>query len=395
MKKKLLAMVLCICTAFSIAACGDDETANEKTEAKLTLGEYKGIKVDATLEDVSEDDIQSYLDSVLESKATEEEVTGVTLAKDDIAKLDYTCTIDGKEYKTQKGAKIQLNDKGFDVDGFTDSVVGKKTGEEYEVKLTLAKDFQDTTVAGKEATFKVTVQAKINTIIPEFTDEFVAKHFDYVNLKTKDDLLKYLERDLRINQIYGDVWEKVVMETAKVESYDSEDLKAMTTEYSEYQAYNIYMYTGMELAAYLQKIGKTAEEFNKEMEDSAKAYLKQEMVINAIAEAEGIVVTDEMYQKEMLKFAKSYGYDTVEEFEKAYESSMKKEDFEFTVLTYVVEEIVCESVEFVEGYGVRTEKETEKESTTGETTTGETTTGEKESSSEQDSTQETTTAATK
>lgn len=381
MKKKLLAMALCICTAFSVAACGDDETTNQKTESKMTLGEYKGIKVDATLQDVSEDDIQAYLDSVLESKATEEEVKDVTFAKDDVAKLDYVWTIDGKEYKTQTGAKIALNDSGFGVSGFTDSVIGKKTGDVYEVTLKLASDFQDTEVAGKDAVFKITLQAKINTIIPEFTDEFVAKNFDYVNLSTKDDLLEYLERDLRINQIYGDIWENVVMESSKVESYDSEELAAMTKEYSDYQEYNIYMYTGYDLDTYLTAIGKTKDQFNKEMEDAAKQYMKQEMVVRAIAEKEGITVTDEVYQKEMLKFAKSYGYDTVEEFEKAYESSMKKEDFEFTVLTYIIEELVCESVEFVEGYGVRTKKDSEEESSTGEATTENTTTQETTSAS--------------
>ena len=128
------------------------------------------------------------------------------------------------------------------------------------------------------------------------------------------------------------------------------------------------------------------------MEEAAKAYLKQEMVVKAIAEKENLVITDEIYQEEMLQFAKSYGYDTVEEFEKAYESSMTKEDFEFTVMTYLVEEIVCESVEFVEGYGLRTEEETSGETSTGETTTGEATTGDEETTGNDPATAETTAA---
>ncbi len=385
MRKKLLAMALCICTAFSVVACsGDDE--NAKTEAKLTLGEYKGIKVDATLKEVSDEDIQGYLDSVLESKRVEVTEDAV-FAKDDIAKLDYTCTIDGKEYKTQTGAKISLNDKGFDVEGFTDKLIGKKAGEVVEFTITLPKDFGDEEVAGKEAAFKVTLKAKM--VVPEFTDEFVAKNFDYLKITTKEGFLEYLERDLRINQIYGDIWEKVVLETAKVESYDSDDLSDMTKEYTNSQEYYIYQYTGYEIDDYLKAVGKTKEEFTAEMEEQAKLFLKREMVVKAIAEKENIVITDEIYQEEMLQFAKSYGYDTVAEFEKAYESSMKKEDFEFTVLTYLVEEMVCESVEFVEGYGVRTEEESasgEKETSTGEATTGET-------SKEETTAEETTSAA--
>ena len=389
MKKKLLAIALCLCTAFSVAACSGEETQGEnetetqeqKTEAKLTLGEYKGIKVDASLKEVSEDDIQSYLDSVLESKSTEEEVTGVTFAADDIAKLDYTCTIDGEEYKSQTGAKITLNETGFDVDGFTDSIIGKSTGDEFEVTLKLADDFGDTDVAGKDATFKITLQAKINVILPEFTDEFVASNFDYLDISTTEEMLAYLERDLRINQVYGEIWSSVVLEEAVVESYDSDDLTAMTNEYAEYQEYMLYYYYGYSLDDYLTAYGLTKDDFLSSMEESAKSYLKSEMVVNAIAEAEGIVVTDEVYQKEMLQFAKSYGYETVEEFEEAY-SDMTKEDFEMTVLTYLVEEMVCESVEFVEGYGLRSEEET----------SGETESSTDETSSEESSSEETTAA---
>lgn len=95
------------------------------------------------------------------------------------------------------------------------------------------------------------------------------------------------------------------------------------------------------------------------------------MVINAIAEAEGIEITDEVYQDKMMEIANAYGFATVSELEEYYAESMTKEDFEYTVRTYLVQEFVCENVEFVEGYGLRSEQESEtssEDATEGEST---------------------------
>lgn len=394
MKKKLLALALCVCTAFSAVACSsndDNADANEteKTEGKLTLGEYKGIKVDASLKEVAEDDLQDYLDSVLEAHAVTEEITEGTVAQNDTIKFDCTITVDGSEYNTVTGEELLIEyeageaESGFPIGDLCAGIVGKNIGDEFELTLKYGDDYSDTTVAGKDAIFKVKVLAKLNTVVPEFTDEFVATNFDYLNLSTKQDLLDYLENDIVINQVYSDIWEYVILATATAESYDSEDLAAMTKEYAEYQEYYIYQLTGgYSLSDYLSAVGMTEDDFMAQMEEMAKVYLKQEMLVNAIAEAENIVVTDEVYAAEMLEFAKSYGYDTVEEFEEAYAESMTKEDFEFTVLTYLVQEFVCESVEFVEGQGLYSEAATE------ETSSEETSTEETSSESE------TTTAAT-
>lgn len=382
MKKKLLAVALCICTAFSVVACGGDD-AEKKTEGKVTLGEYKGIEVDASLKEVAEEDLQDYLDSVLASKAETEEIKEGVLAKDDVVKIDYTCYVDDKEYKAQTGANLTLNEEGFVVDGFVDGIIGKNVGEEFELKLKFADDFSDKTVAGKDTTFKVKLIAKINTVIPEFTDEFVSTNFGFLELSTKDDLLAYLENDIIMNQVLKDMW-AVVIDNATAESYDSDDLSTMTNEYADSQEYYIYQMTSgaYTLDAYLSAIGQSKDEFMDQMEEMAKVYLKEEMVVKAIAEAENIVITDEIYDAKMLEYAKLSGFETVEEFQEYYEG-MTKEDFEYTFLSYLVSEFVCNNVKYVEGYGLRNEEETSTEGATGETSTGEneSTTGEETTSS--------------
>ena len=372
MKKRLLAIALCALSVFSLAACDDKKDAKKRTYAELELGQYKGIEVDSSLKEVPEKDVEEYLQSVLDAHATTEEVKeGVVFAKDDAAKLSFKCTIDGKEYKSQEGVNVELTEDGFDIDGFVDSVIGKKPGDKYEVTLKIPKDFSDTTVAEKDAVFSVTLEAKINVIVPEFTDDFVAKNFEYLNLKNKEDMMAYLERDLWVVQIYNEIFQEIV-DNAKVKSYDSVDLEEATEEFAEQMEYYIYSMTGgYTLDQYLALTGQSEDDFMKEMENYAKDQLKAEMVYEAIAKAEGIEVTDEIFEQKKIEFSKTYGYDTVEEFWKEYTKSMTEEDFKFTVLTYLVQDAVCDAVVYVDGLGLRNEEESSS--------------GENESSSEKES----------
>ena len=374
MKKRLLSMALCALSVISLVACGGDKKKEEeRTYAKVELGQYKGIEVDATLQTVPQEDIDDYLDSVLESLATVNEVKeDVVFKKEDVAKLNYKCTIDGEEYQSKEGANVELTDDSFDIPGFVDSVIGKKPGEEYEVTLDIPSDYSDTTIQGKKATFNVTLVARMDTIIPEFTDELVAENFDYLGLSTKDEMLKYLTDDLRVVQIYNEIIEEV-MDNTKIVSYDSERLAEVKKEYAEYQEYYIYYMTGYDLDSYLALIGQTEDDFMKTIEEASKEYLKQEMVYKAIAEAEGIEVTEELIASKKLEYAKNYGYETVEEFWE--EAGMTEEDFALDILVYEVQDYICENVKFVEGLGLRnpeTESESGSESESegeGETTT--------------------------
>lgn len=390
MKKRILAIALGVLSVCSLVACGDDKKKeeNKRTYAEVELGQYKGIEVDSSLKEVPQEDIDAYLESVLNSLSTTEEVKeNVVFKKDDIVKLSYTCKIDGKEVESKEGFMIKVTDKGYELyssyssgilNGVTTvfNVTGKSAGEKYEItekvsdKYTAKKDY-----VGKDAVFTVTLEARVDTIVPEFTDELVAKNFDYLKLATKQDMLDYLKDDLYVVQIYNEIIE-VVMENAKIVSYDSERLAEVTKDYAEYQEYYIYYMTGYELDAYLKLIGQTEDDFMKSVEEASKEYLKQEMVYEAIAKAEGIEVTDEMIEAKKLEYAKNYGYDSVEEFWK--NAGMTEEEFALDILVYEVQDFLCENVEFVDGLGLRNPEEEsssgEKESTSGE---NETTTGEK------------------
>ena len=372
MKKKLLALALCACTVFTVAGCSKKEV---KHETKYELGQYKGIEVDSSLKTVDDKTVEDYLQSELKYHSTDEDVKEGVLAKNDRVKVTYKSTVDGKEYKSAEGYVFELKDKGFSVDGVVDAIIGKNVGEKLSLDLKLASDFSDKTVAGKDIHFDITIEAKVVTNVPEFTDEFVKEKYGYLGLTNKDEFLKFLEEDIYISQIYSEVWD-VVMENLKMESYDTDKLKDLTAELQEYEEYQIYITYGIDMATYLGYLGMDEDEYADLVEESAKEYMKQEVLVHAIAEKENLTITDELYETKLLEYAKAYGYDTVEDFQKDY-SDMTREDFEFTILSELVIKNVCESVVFVDGLGLRSEEETSSEAST-EKATDEATSGAEE-----------------
>ena len=133
---------------------------------------------------------------------------------------------------------------------------------------------------------------------------------------------------------------------------------------------------GIEMDAYLEYLGMDAEEFSKTVKESAKEYMKQEILVDAIAEKEGIEISDELYEAKIFEYAQAYGFETVDEFQ-SYYGDMTREDFEFTILSELVIEVICDNVVFVDGLGLRTEEETSSEAST-EQATDEASTGEEE-----------------
>ena len=380
MKKRLLAIALCVCTVFSVAGCDKDKKEGSKkevkTETKYELGQYKGIEVDSSLKTVDPKVLEESLQSELEYHAKDEEIKEGVLAKDDKAKVTYKSTVEDKEYSSATGKVITLNDKGFDIAGVVDQIIGKKVGDKLSFDITLPSDFSNKDMAGKVMHFELTIEAKVVTNVPEFTDEFVKENYDYFGVTTKDEFLKFLEEEIYISQIYSEVWD-VVMENLKMESYNSDELSDLITELKEYEEYTVYVTYGIDMATYLSYIGLTEDEFNEAVEKSAKEYMKQEILVNAIAKQENITVLDELYEEKIYEYARAYGFESVEKFQENY-GDMTREDFEFTILSELVIELICKNVVFVDGLGLRNEEESSSGATSTENTTGENATKEEE-----------------
>ena len=122
----------------------------------MTVGEYKGLKLDRITQSVTDDDVQAEIDYDLQAKGDEVKDGA---AEGDVATINFTGTIDGKEFEDGSADDYELTiGEGSMIDGFEDGIVGMKPGETKELDLTFPDDYYEESVAGKAVVFKVTLQ---------------------------------------------------------------------------------------------------------------------------------------------------------------------------------------------------------------------------------------------
>ncbi|MCD8119871.1 MAG: FKBP-type peptidyl-prolyl cis-trans isomerase [Lachnospiraceae bacterium] len=318
-------------------------------DGEVTLAEYIGLEVGASEVVVSEDDVQENIDACLEDYATYDTYTeGVTVQEDDIVNIDYVGSVDEGEFDggSYEGYDLQIGSGSF-IDGFEDGLIGAEVGTTVTVTATFYDGYGTTTLtetgeevdlSNREATFVVTINSLQRPTYPEYNDEFVTTYFSAYDLSTTEEFEDYIEEMLYYNLVLTAVWDEFV-EACEVVSYDEDEVNDLLDQTVEYYV-SYYAYYGYDFEELVSEYGYTLDEYAElYMLDSVKETVKEKMIIRAIAEAEGIEVTDEVYESEAELYRISYGYDTVEELEEAY----TKSEIEFSILYDLVTEFVAQN----------------------------------------------------
>lgn len=371
MKKKLLALGLCLgMVATAMSGCNKDadkekETAKKKTvaEMKIEKSDYFGLEVEESDATVTDAELEEYIKGDLKANAKTEEVKEGVLEKGMTAKLDYTGTVDGKEYASKKDLSLELKEGNFAIEGFIEGIIGKSVGDEFEMTLQFPKEYEDADYAGKDIVFKVKISAIINTIVPELTDDYVKEVYTYLGISTVDEYKAEYKKTIETNDIYKVVW-PMLLKNVEVVSYDSEELEAKTTEVAEQQELSLSQYN-MTLDSYLEAASMSKEDFMKQCEDTAKEELKYNMIRDYIAKTEGISISDEEYNEELKKTMVAYGMKTEEEFYKyfstyGYDEAFFRDNF----LMNKVVEYVCDNIVVVPDKEEETKESETKEAET-------------------------------
>ncbi len=282
-----------------LTADGKIEGVNVKD--MLTLADYANItvpaeKVAATAEEV-EGDINSALLSHREASTDET----LEIKDGDTVNIDYVGTIDGVEFEggNSNGAGYDLTiGSGSFIDDFEQQLIGHKPGESLTVEVTFPEGYRDDdTVAGKDASFAVTVNSI--TVTPEFTDEFVAKNFSEEGMSTAEEYRAFIE-----NRYYEQHLEEYladyIVENSTVRSYPSDYLKKLraVTKYNDESmlAYYNQMYSSMGMAAYENVWDMMGEDitdelsYEKDLRERTKEMAKTAMVYQAIFEDAGLTI---------------------------------------------------------------------------------------------------------
>jgi len=261
---------------------------------KATLGEYKGLEVGKERKEVPDEIVQTEVERVREGFARLEQVDRAG-AEGDSLLIDFEGFAGGSAFEGGAAEDYLLGlGSGQLIEGFEEQLVGAKAGEEREVEVTFPADYQAEQLAGKDAVFKVKVKEVREKVLPELDDDFAsdASEFDTleelradIREKVGAALSSRAEEDFRLAAI------DAAVEAASVEVPDN--LAAARAEERWERMERQLAGRGMDPNTFLQMQGKTREELITETKPDAEKELKREAVVTAIAEAEGIEVSEE------------------------------------------------------------------------------------------------------
>ena len=275
-------------------------------EKCVTLGDYKGVTVEKTIQTVTDEDVQNEIDNALANYPVEVDQAA---KEGDTVNIDYVGKIDGEEFDggSDQGADLKLGSGKF-IDGFEDGLIGAKKGETRTLNLTFPEDYtQD--LAGKAVEFTVTVNA-VKEPLSEPTDQWVADNIEgYDNIADYKAGIRSEQEESNEqtaeNQVRYAAWTQVI-DNCTINEYP-ETLVEVGKKLYEQQVETYAKYAGMELDAYIESSGLTQEEYQSNMEEYGKNVAAQALVCQAICDKEGFAIGDEDYQKALQDMLTEYG----------------------------------------------------------------------------------------
>lgn len=285
-------------------------TAEVVTKPEVTLGAYKDLEVSVEAsKEVTDEEVDAKLEN--ERRNLAELVVKEGAAENgDTVVIDFVGSVDGVEFDGGKGENHSLElGSGQFIPGFEDQLVGAKAGDEVEVKVTFPEDYQATDLAGKAAVFVTKVNEVKAKEVPALDDE-LAKDLDD-EVETLDELKAKYRKELEAAKeiAYDDAVEGAALDLA-VENAEIVELPAEMVEDEVHRAMNEFMGNmqrqGISPEMYFQITGTTQEDLHKQYEADADKRVKTNLVIEAVAAAEGFDATEEEIQKEINDLAAEY-----------------------------------------------------------------------------------------
>lgn len=285
-------------------------TAEVVTKPEVKLGAYKDLEVSVEVsKEVTDEDVDAKLEN--ERKNLAELVVKEGAAENgNTVVIDFVGSVDGVEFDGGKGENHSLElGSGQFIPGFEDQLVGSKAGDEVEVKVTFPEDYQATDLAGKDAVFVTKVNEVKAKEVPALDDE-LAKDLDD-EVETLDELKAKYRKELEAAKeiAFDDAVEGAALDLA-VENAEIVELPAEMVEDEVHRAMNEFMGNmqrqGISPEMYFQITGTTQEDLHKQYEADADKRVKTNLVIEAVAAAEGFDATEEEIQKEINDLAAEY-----------------------------------------------------------------------------------------
>lgn len=283
-------------------------TAEVALKPEVTLGKYKGVKVEKTEVEVTEEEINAQIEKERENSARTITVTDRPVKDGDITTLDFEGFVDGVPFEGGKGGDYPLTiGSGSFIPGFEEQLIGAEIGKETEVNVTFPEDYHSADLAGKAAVFKCTVKEIKEKELPELDDEFASE------VSTFDTLAEYRE-DVKktLTQQKADAAKsakeeaviEAVVEDAKMEVPDAmleTEQRQMVDEFAQRMQMQ-----GLTMEQYMQFTGTNPQMLLEQAKPQALKRIQSRLVLEAVAKAENLAADDAEFEAEIKDMAEKY-----------------------------------------------------------------------------------------
>ena len=283
-------------------------TAEVAVKPEVTLGEYKGVEVEKSDVEVTDEDINKEVDKERENNSRTIDVDDRAVESGDIIKLDFDGSVDGVPFAGGKAENYTLTiGSGSFIPGFEDQLIGTKIGEDKDVTVTFPEDYHEKSLAGKEAVFKCKVNAITVKELPDADDEFASEVSEFETLAEYKEDIKKKQTEKKEKEARAKKEAQAVEKAVENATMEIPDAMIDTQVQSMMEDFARRMQSqGLSLEQYFQFTGMDAKKMHDQMKPEALKRIQNSLVLEAVAKAENIEISDEKVDEEIAKMAEAY-----------------------------------------------------------------------------------------
>lgn len=305
-------------------------TAEVAVKPEVTLGEYKGVEVEVTAPEVTEEEVAAKLKAEQEKNSRTIDVDDRAVADGDMVTLDFEGFVDGVAFEGGKGTDypLTIGSHSF-IPGFEEQLVGAVIGEEKEVNVTFPEDYHAEDLKGKEAVFKCTVKSIKVKELPELDDEFAK---DVSEFETFAEYKADIEKNLKESKEAVAKREKEDKVVDKIIENAQMDIPEAMVQLQIEELVNDFVQRlqqqGLSIDQYYQFTGSDRAAMEEQVRPQAMKRIQSRLVLEKVAEVENIQISDEKVDEEIAKMAEMYKMEAskLKELMGDYEKEQMKKD---------------------------------------------------------------------
>lgn len=301
-------------------------TADVTVKPEVKLGEYKGIEVEKSEYNVTEEELEAELKRMQERNARIIDAGDRPVKQGDILTIDYSGFVGEEQFEggTAQNQPLEIGSGRF-IPGFEEQLIGKNKEEEVEVKVTFPEEYHAEELSGKDAIFKVVIHEIKEKELPALDHEFAkdVSEFDTLD-ELKNDIKNKLQKQAE-DRAKAENENKVVEKIADACEVDIPEVmidRQVDDDINDF-AYRL-RYQGLEFEKYLELTGTGIEDLRNQFKPNAEKLVKVDLILEAISEKEGIDSTEEELNEEPENIAKQYNQDV-----EKLKGNIKGDDLEY------------------------------------------------------------------